>query len=163
MAFAVAPLPPRTEASAGLFQPATADSFELLLEGIYEPVVRGPNLGLTQVNLDDGTYARTKIFRFAKLPGTTNQPVGNFYVNADITLCAYQLPGGTFAARFTDFTYENVEIGGQLYQVGTAELVILEGNGIYRSFVNGSIHMEFSTQVIDDVTFDEHCICFVHR
>ena len=141
------------------------DPFVLLLKGIYEPVVRGPDLGLSLVDLDDGTYAKCKIYRDSGLPGTTNEPVGNFYVNFDVTLCAYQLPGGTFTAVVTEFLYEEVVIDGELYQVGTAELVIPEATGIYRPFVCGTIHMEFITRVIDMDAgiFDEFCLCFISR
>src|SRR5262249_47707638 len=135
----------------------------LLLKGIYEPVVRGPELGLSLVDLDDGSYSKCKIFRVRGLPGGTEQAVGNFYVNFDVTLCAYQLPGGTFTAVVTEFLFEIVEIHGELYQVGTAELVIPEATGIYRRFVGGSIHMEFITRMIDEVTFDEFCFCFISR
>src|SRR5262249_19604479 len=38
------------------------DPFILLLHGIYQPVVTGPDLGLSSVNLSDGTYSRTRIY-----------------------------------------------------------------------------------------------------
>jgi hypothetical protein len=56
-----------------------------------------------------------------------------------------------------------VVIDGELYQVGTVELTIPEATGIYRSYVGGSIHMEFATHMIDEVTFDEFCLCFFSR
>src|ERR1044071_9571732 len=37
------------------------DSFVLLLKGVYEPVVAGPNLGLSEVNLSDGSYSKKRI------------------------------------------------------------------------------------------------------
>jgi hypothetical protein len=143
--------------------PPRGDSFVVLLQGIYEPVVRGPDLGLSLVDLDDGSYSKCDVYRVSGLPGTTTRAIGTFWVNFDVTLCAYRLPGGAFSAVVTEFHYEFVEIGGELYQVGTAELVIPEATGIYRSFVGGSIHMEFMTHVIDEVTFDEHCLCFISR
>ena len=30
---------------------------------IYQPVVNGPNLGLSMVDLNDGSYSTTKIYR----------------------------------------------------------------------------------------------------
>src|SRR5690242_13835161 len=38
--------------------------FILLLKGLYQsvPAGHGPNLGLSSVNLNDGTYAKTKIY-----------------------------------------------------------------------------------------------------
>ena len=140
-----------------------SDPFVLLLHGIYEPVVKGPKFGLSSVDLDDGTYSKCDITRVSGLPGTTDRPVGRFYVNFDVTRCTYQLPGGTFAAVFDEFVWEFVEIDGEMYQVGTAELTITEANGIYRSFEGGTIHMEFVTRMIDDVTFDEFCFCFISR
>ena len=137
------------------------DPFVLLLQGIYQPVSHGPDLGLDVVDLDDGSYAKCDIYRVSGLPGTTIATVGTFWVNFDVTLCAYQLPGGTFSAEFTEFLFEFVEIDGELYQVGTAELVIPEATGIYQSYVGGSIHMEFVTRMIDEVTFDEFCFYFI--
>src|SRR6266446_2513039 len=43
------------------------DPFVILLKGIYEPVVHGPNLGLSQVNLSDGSYSTTNIYRVSGL------------------------------------------------------------------------------------------------
>jgi hypothetical protein len=151
-------------------QPAVpGDSLVLVLEGIYEPVVHGPALGLSQVDLSDGTYSKTKIYR---VNGLTRPPIGTFYVNAAVTLCAYHLRGGAFTAVVTQFSYQEfklggelfrVKLGGELYQVGTAELVIPEATGVYQQLVGGAIHMEFSTHVIDEVTFDEYCVCYITR
>lgn len=45
---------------------APNDPFILLLTGIYQPVAAGQgpesNLGLTKVNLNDGTYSATQIY-----------------------------------------------------------------------------------------------------
>src|SRR6476646_2696784 len=41
---------------------AKAGSFVVLLKGRYGPVARGPNLGLSSVNLDDGTYSTVDIY-----------------------------------------------------------------------------------------------------
>ena len=35
----------------------------LLLRGLYQPVVYGPDLGLSRVHLNDGSYSTTKITR----------------------------------------------------------------------------------------------------
>src|SRR6201982_4003923 len=79
------------------------DSFVLLLKGLYQPVAHGPNLGLSVVDLNDGTYSKTKIYPVRGIPGNTNreQAVGNFYAQLDGDLCAYHVPGGSFAMRFT--------------------------------------------------------------
>ena len=53
-------------------------------------------------------------------------------------LCAYHIPGGSFAMRFTgnDFVFEDDGAGGR-FLVGTFELTILEGTGIYKPFAGG--------------------------
>src|SRR5215831_21212583 len=78
------------------------DPFIVLLKGIYRPVPAGQgpanNLGLTTVNLDDGSYSKTLIYPVfgmaeSKEHGTA---IGIFYVQffTGGNLCAYQLPGG---------------------------------------------------------------------
>src|SRR3981189_933699 len=39
-----------------------ADTFSILLQGRYKSVVHGPDLGLTTVDLSDGSYSKTKIY-----------------------------------------------------------------------------------------------------
>ena len=36
--------------------------FVLLLKGLYQPVPHGPNLGLSSVDLKDGSYPKTSIY-----------------------------------------------------------------------------------------------------
>ena len=57
-----------------------SDPFVLLLKGLYQPVTHGPNLGLSVVDLNDGTYSKTKIYPVSGIPGNTNpnKAVGNF-------------------------------------------------------------------------------------
>src|SRR5204863_7026178 len=63
-----------------------ADTFSILLEGPYTPVIHGPDLGLTTVDLSDGSFSTTKIFAVSGLPedvighgtGHTNKAIGNF-------------------------------------------------------------------------------------
>jgi len=45
------------------------DSFVVLLKGLYQPVVQGPNLGLPMVDLNDGSYLTTKIYPVSGIPG----------------------------------------------------------------------------------------------
>jgi hypothetical protein len=117
-----------------------SDSFVLLLKGLYQPVVHGPNLGLSVVDLNDGSYSATKIYPVSGIPGNTNpnKAVGTFYTQLDGDLCAYHVPGGSFAMRFTgsDYVFVDDGHGGQFLE-GTFELTILEATGIYRSFVGG--------------------------
>ena len=146
------------------------DSFVLLLKGLYQPVVDAPNLGLSMVDLNDGSYSTTKIYRVSGTPGSKNKnkAVGNFYVQFDGELCAYHVPGGSFAMRFTgsDVVFVPDGVGGR-YLEGTFDLTVLEATGIYRSFVGGQNHM------VDRLHFlppgdgsggvDEYCFCFVSR
>ena len=146
------------------------DSFVVLLKGLYQPVVKGPNLGLSMVDLNDGSYSTTKIYPVRGIPGNKDEkkPVGNFYVQFNGDLCAYHVPGGSFAMRFTgsDTIFVPDGAGGQ-YLEGTFELTVLEATGIYRSFVGGHNHM------VDKLHFlapgdgsggvDEYCFCFVSR
>jgi hypothetical protein len=146
------------------------DSFVVLLKGLYKPVVRGPNLGLSMVDLSDGSYSTTKIYPVNGTPGNKDEkkPVGDFYVQFAGELCAYHLPGGSFAMRFTgsDAVFVPDGAGGR-YLEGTFELTVLEGTGVYQSFVGGHNHM------VDRLHFlapgdgsggaDEYCFCFVSR
>jgi hypothetical protein len=138
-------------------------SFVVLLKGIYQPAVGVPELGLSEVKVSDGSYMRTPIYRVSGLPGPVDQALGTFYVNIEAGRCAYQLPGGAIAAVFTKVVNTEITVGGQRFWVGSAELVIPEATGIYRSFVGGKIHMEFKSHLPDAATFDEYCICFVSR
>jgi len=147
------------------------DSFVLLLKGVYEPVVVGPNLGLSEVNLSDGSYSKTRIYPVTGIPGNTNtdQTVGDFYVQFPTgDLCAYHIPGGSFVMRFIDSDVKFVPdgVGGQ-YLEGTFELTILEATGIYQSFVGGHNHMvdrlHFLAPGDGSGGLDEYCFCFISR
>jgi hypothetical protein len=126
------------------------DSFVLLLKGLYQPVVHGPNLGLSTVDLSDGSYSTTKIYAVNGLPGhkndhdhkDDNKPIGDFYAQFAGDLCAYHIPGGSFSMRFTgqDTVFVDDGHGGRFLE-GTFELTILEATGIYKPFVGGHNHM----------------------
>jgi hypothetical protein len=145
-----------------------SDHFVVLLKGRYQPVVRGPNLGLSTVDLSDGSYSTTRIFPVNGTPGNQNQnqAVGNFYVQFAGDLCAYHLPGGSFSMRFTgsDAVFVDDGVGGRFLE-GTFELTILEGTGIYRPFVGGHNHMvdklHFLAPGDGSGGFDEYCFCFI--
>jgi hypothetical protein len=149
------------------------DSFVVLLKGLYErPVVKGPNLGLSMVDLNDGSYMKNKIYPVSGTPGNENEKkaVGDFYVQFPTgDLCAYHIPGGSFAMRFTgpdDFNFVPDGVGGQ-YLEGTFELTILEATGIYQSFVGGHNHMvdrlHFLAPGDGSGGLDEYCFCFISR
>jgi hypothetical protein len=129
-----------------------ANTFSILLSGPYKPVAKdhGPeNLGLTTVDLDDGSFGKTKIFRVSGLPeedsehgnrdGETKKPIGTFYVQFVGSLVAYDLPGGAISMIFTDQSnFKPVPDGqGGTYFVGSLELSILEATGRYASFAGG--------------------------
>jgi hypothetical protein len=87
------------------------DTFSILLSGPYiGPLEHGPDLGLTQVDLSDGTFSTTKIFAVSGIPeeiighgnGATKKPIGNFYVQFAGSLAAYDLPGGALTMVFVD-------------------------------------------------------------
>jgi hypothetical protein len=146
------------------------ESFVVLLKGLYQPVTRAPNFGLATVDLSDGSYSTTKIYPVSGTPGNKdpNKAIGDFYVQFDGNLCAYHIPGGSFAMQFTGSNTVFVDDGqGGRFLEGTFELKVLEGTGIYRSFVGGHNHM------VDKLHFlapgdgsggvDEYCFCFVTR
>ena len=85
-----------------------SNSFVVLLKGLYQPVVDGPNLGLSTVDLNDGSYSTTSIYPVRGAPGNQNQNkrVGTFYVQFEGDLCAYHIPGGSFAMRFTGSDFD---------------------------------------------------------
>src|SRR3984893_16714178 len=128
-----------------------ADTFSILLSGPYKQVAKehGPeNLGLTTVDLDDGSFSKTKIFRVSGLPeedrengnrdGETKKPIGTFYVQFNGVKAAYDLPGGAISMVFTGNNVQKVPDGqGGTYIVGTFELDIPEATGRYESFVKG--------------------------
>jgi hypothetical protein len=146
------------------------DSFVVLLKGLYQPVVQGPNLGLSMVDLNDGSYSTTKIYRVSGIPGSKNdnKSVGNFYVQFNGDLCAYHVPGGSFAMRFTGSNVNFVSDGaGGRYLEGTFDLTVLEATGIYRPFAGGQNHMvdrlHFLAPGDGSGGFDEYCFCFISR
>ena len=142
------------------------DSFVLLLKGLYQPVVHGPNLGLSVVDLNDGSYSTTKIYPVSGIPGNTNpnKAIGRFYQQFDGNLCAYHVPGGSFAMRFTgsDFVFVDDGNGGQFLE-GTFELTILEATGIYREFKGGHNHMVDRLHHLANGSFNEFCFCNISQ
>jgi hypothetical protein len=153
------------------------NTFSILLSGPYKAVAKGHgppgNLGLTTVDLSDGSYSKTKIFH-VEGRGRGNRPgnsrprdedrIGTFYVQFDGSSVAYDLPGGAIAMVFTSLELKPVPDGqGGTYLVGTAELDITEANGRYKSFVGGHNTMVDILHQLADGTFVEHCICIISR
>ena len=139
----------------------------LLLKGLYSPVVDGPDLGLSTVDLSDGSYSTTKIYPVIGTPGHTNvlEAIGDFYVQFTGMLCAYDLPGGAIAMEF--MPNPNVisvpdGSGGSFLQ-GTFELTIPEANGRFRSFAGGHNLMVDNLHFLASGDVDEYCFCFIYR
>ena len=155
------------------------DPFILLLTGVYQPVVHGPNLGLSKagVNLNDGSYSVTKIYPIFGIGSDSDKSIGNFYVQFTGNLCAYDLPGGAIAMSFDsvpagappgfngfvpplpDGTPPFPDGMGGQYLEGTFELKILEATGIYREFQGGHNHMVDRLHQLANGKFDEFCFC----
>jgi hypothetical protein len=153
-----------------------ADTFSILLSGKYRPVVHGPNLGLLQVDLSDGSFSRTKIFAISGLPKEEgghgehdrdrdkDKPIGKFYVQFAGMFAAYDLPGGAITMVFTGADAKEVPDGqGGTYLVGTFDLNITEATGRYQSFVGGHNKMVDILHHLADGSFVEHCICIISR
>ena len=156
------------------------DPFILLLTGIHKPVPAGQgpadNLGLTTVNLSDGSYSSTQIYPIFGVDGANDQkkPIGNFFVSLVTHLCAYQLPGGAIAMQFTGGAFPMIipdGKGGQ-YNEGTFELTILEATGVYSAFKGGHNHMvDRLHQLVAGTPFtnfpssgyDEFCFCNISQ
>jgi hypothetical protein len=148
---------------------APNDPFILLLAGVYQtvPVNHGPNLGLSTVNLKDGSYSVTKIYPIFGIEGSTEQDkaIGNFYVQFVGNLCAYQLPGGAIAMQFTGGGFGTPisdGMGGQ-YHEGTFELTILQATGVYQAFQGGHNHMVDRLHQLANTQLDEYCFCIISQ
>jgi hypothetical protein len=155
------------------------DPFILLLQGIYQPVPigKGPlhNLGLTTVNLSDGSYSKTRIYPIFGVDGANDQKkaIGSFYVQFAGSLCAYDLPGGSIAMQFNSGpvissvgfnTFVPFPDGhGGNYLEGTFELVILQATGVYRAFKGGHNHMVDRLHQLANGQFDEFCFCNISQ
>jgi hypothetical protein len=148
-----------------------SNTFVVLLRGKYKPVVHGPDLGLAQVNLSDGSYSKTKIFRVSGLPEDDrdnddegNAAIGTFYVQFAGSLAVYDLPGGALKMIFTQNNLKPVPDGqGGTYLVGDILLDIADGTGIFRSFLGGHNHMVDILHQLADGSFVEHCFCIISR
>ena len=157
------------------------DPFILLLKGRYQPVPNGSgqkhNFGLTAVDVDDGSYATTRIYPIFGIRGSTHQdkPIGTFYVSTAKGLCAYDLPGGAIAMKFMPGGNFPVVVpdgmGGQ-YDEGYLPLTILEATGTYRAFAGGHNHMvDKLHQLVAGAPFsgfpssgyDELCFCMIFQ
>jgi hypothetical protein len=153
--------------------------FILLLKGIYRPVPvghgPGDNLGLTAVNLSDGSFSRNRIYPVFGISERADQDrsIGNFYVQFGGNFCAYDLPGGALAMSFNSvpagappgyngFVPHPDGKGGNFLE-GTFELMILEATGVYRAFQGGHNHMVDRLHHLANGSFDEFCFCNISQ
>ena len=157
------------------------DPFILLLKGVYQPVPKGSgqhNFGLTTVDLDDGSYSKTRIYPTFGIRGSAHQDksIGTFYVSPGKGLCAYDLPGGAIAMKFIrpggKFPVVVPDGMGGQYLEGSAPLTILEATGIYRAFAGGHNNMvDKLHQLVAGAPFagfpssgyDELCFCMIFQ
>jgi len=148
--------------------------FVILLAGVYKPVAlgHGPrhNLGLTTVDLNNGKWAKVKIYLVSGFPGhkDEDEAIGAFYAFGGTGIVAYDLPEGSISAKFLR-THDDQEqlpavpLPGESWTLdGTFKLDILEATGIYRDFVGGHIHMVDILKKRGDGTFLENCFCTIH-
>jgi hypothetical protein len=155
------------------------DLFILLLKGRYHEVGAGQgpanNLGLSTVNLSDGSYSRTRIYPIFGLSENPDQDrsIGRFYAQFAGNLCAYDLPGGALAMSFNSapagappgfngFVPFPDGRGGN-YLEGTFELMIPEATGIYRAFQGGHNHMVDRLHQLSNGGFSEFCFCNISQ
>ena len=146
---------------------APNDPFIVLLAGIYQPVPAGQgpktNLGLTKVNLNNGTFSATKIYPVFGIDGADEdrkKAIGTFYVAFGGGLCAYDLPGGSLAMQFTGGGFTPHPDGqGGLFLEGTFELNIIEATGVYTAFQGGHNHMVDRLHKLASGQKDEFCFC----
>ncbi len=95
--------------------------------------MNGPDLGLSTVDLNDGSYSTTKIYPASGVPGHTDvlETIGDFYVQFTGSLCAYDIPGGAIAMEFTGSNTVSVDDGaGGSYVQGNFDLDVTEANGL---------------------------------
>lgn len=157
-----------------------ADTFVILLEGTYKPVVRCPDLGLSQVNLCDGSYSTVRIFPVSGLAeehgkhgnrrprshrdDRADGAIGRFYVQFGGELAVYDLPGGAVKMVFTANNVVRVPDGEEgTFIVGTFDLDITDATGAYESFIGGHNTMVDTLHRLADGTFVEHCFCVISR
>ena len=160
---------PQHVSAEGKSRREVEDAFAVLLKGVYKSVTQGPDLGLSTVNLSDGSFSTVPIYPANAIQGDVHTAIGNFYVQFSGDLCAYDLPGGALSMQFLPehsiITVDDGQ-GGHSWQ-GTWELTILEATGVFRHFKGGHNHM------LDNLHFlapgdgsngiDEYCVCFISR
>ena len=159
---------PHQASAEGRHDREVEHAFAVLLKGIYKPAAEAPDLGLSGIDLNDGSYSTVPIFPASGIAGSEDAltAVGNFYVQFSGDLCAYDLPGGALSMQFiagADHTTTFDDGAGGSIQQGTAELTVLDATGIFRHFKRGHNHMLDNLHFLASGDIDEYCVCFVRR
>ena len=144
-------------------EPAT---LVVLLRGLYQPVVDGPDLDLPGVDLNDGSYSVTKIYPVSGFKNRRDVLVscGDFYVQFEGSKAVYDLPRGAIKMKFTGSNTVNVDDGsGGTYVQGTIELDIPKATGRYENFAGGHNTMVDSLHLLASGGADEFCVCLFSR
>ncbi|HEX2785151.1 MAG TPA: hypothetical protein VHN36_16325 [Ilumatobacteraceae bacterium] len=143
-------------------------AFAVLLKGIYKPAAQAPDLGLSGIDLNDGSYSTVPMFPVSGIAGSEDAltAVGDFYVQFNGNLCAYDLPGGALSMQFIagaehTKTFDDGAKGSILQ--GTWELTVLDATGIFRHFKRGHNHMLDNLHFLASGDIDEYCVCFIRR
>ena len=155
------------------------DPFIVLLKGLYRRVSlgKGPedNLGLSKVDLSDGSYSTTKIYPIFGVREGSDQDraIGNFYVQFKGKLVAYDLPGGAIVMSFNGppagappgfgSLRPSPDGKGGTFLEGSIELTILEATGTYRAFQGGHNHMVDRLHHLASGGFNEFCFCIISQ
>ena len=159
---------PQGVSAEGKGRQEAEDAFAVLLKGIYKPAANAPDLGLSGIDLNDGSYSTVPMFPVSGIAGSDDAltAVGNFYVQFGADLAVYDLPGGALSMQFIagaeHITTFPDGAGGSILQ-GTWELTVLDANGIFRHFKRGHNHMLDNLHFLASGDIDEYCICFVRR
>ena len=146
------------------------DSFVVLLKGLYQPVTRGPNLGLSLVDLNDGSYSTTRIYPVSGTPGNKNADQAGRRLLRAVQRGPVRLSHPRWlvfdAVYRSQRDFCGRRAGGRFLE-GTFELTILEETGIYKPFAGGHNHMvdrlHFLAPGDGSGGIDEYCFCFISR
>ena len=139
------------------------DSFVVLLKALYQPVVHGPNLGLSTVDLNDGSYSTTRASPSAEHQATRTRTSRS----APSTCSSKAISARTTSGRLVRDALHRKRsqivddgAGGQFLD-GTFDLTIVEATGVYRPFVGGHNRMVDKLHFLASGDVDEFCFCFI--